>query len=100
MPSASAPHLEEINLLWEQGVHLLGDNASNPAVVSWMLSPAQVVHSPITIASIVFFVLGFVTLMGASQGDSLAGVSRRRLGGKDKRPGGVGRVWRTHSGGL
>lgn len=38
-----------------------------------MLSPAQVVHFPITVAVIDFLVLGFVTVMGESQGDSLVG---------------------------
>ena len=51
--------------------HLLGDSASSPASVSWMLSPLQVVQFPITMAEIVFFVVGCVMLRGALQGDSL-----------------------------
>ena len=53
------------------GAYLLGDSASNPAVVSWIASPAQVVHFPMMLAGIVFPVLGFVMVMGESQGDSL-----------------------------
>ena len=63
----------EIDIVHEAvfGADLLGDNAFNPAVVSWMASPAQVVHFPMTFAPIVFPVLGFVMVMGESQGDSL-----------------------------
>ena len=49
--------------------NLLDERADNPAVVSWMLSPLQVVQFPITMAVIVFF--EYVTLMGVLQGDSL-----------------------------
>ena len=52
-------------------VYLLGDSAANPAVVSWMSSPLQVVHFPMMFAPIVLPVLGFVMVMGESQGDSL-----------------------------
>lgn len=51
----------------------LGDKAANPAVVSWMASPVQVLHLPIAVAVIVFPVLGFVMVMGPSQGDSSGG---------------------------
>ena len=36
-----------------------------------MSSPAQVLHFPMTVAWMVLFVAGLVTVMGASQGDSL-----------------------------
>ena len=51
--------------------NLLGDSAANPASVSWMLSPLQLEQFPITMAEMIFLVVGFVTLMGALQGDSL-----------------------------
>ena len=50
---------------------LLGDNAAIAAVVSCMSSPVHVLHLPIAVAVMVLPVLGFVTVMGPSQGDSL-----------------------------
>lgn len=60
-----------IGFEWVGTGHLLGERAVKPAVVSWMLSPLQAVHLPITIAEMVFLVVGCVTLMGVSQGVSL-----------------------------
>ena len=60
---------DEIYVCIHARSNLLDERADNPAVVSWMLSPLQVVHFPITMAVIVFF--EYVTLMGVLQGDSL-----------------------------
>ena len=55
----------------ERACNLPGDKAANPPSVNCISSPAQALHSPMTVAVMVLPVAGFVTVMGPSQGDSL-----------------------------
>ena len=69
----SAASLSDASEIQDLDSSIPGARAANPLVVNNRSLPAQVVHFPKVYALIVFFVDGFVTLIGASQGLSSRG---------------------------